>query len=229
MPLFGALFGWTIDDAGTASMACVLTGSAIALAGYRGTQRINVKVGLTYGLLGTGGAVVGSLAAFDVPNLAQHVGLSALLVTSGVLMLRKAQRLRHPATTVMQPAQMSARIRPAVAVVATGIGAVVGLFGISGGFLTVPALVTVAGLAVPEATATALLVVMVNSVTALSARSAHITHVETVVQLALATGIGALIGARLSKHVSAFGLAAAFGCLMLTIAAWELHMATLGA
>ena len=226
VPLFGAIFGWTIDDAGTASMACVLTGSAAALLGYRGANRVQVKVGVVYGVLGTVGAVGGSLAAFSVPNVIQHVGLAALLITSGLLMLRKARNLRRPAALLRETAHPAARVRPAVALVATGIGAVVGLFGISGGFLTVPALVAVARIAVPQATATALLVVMINSTTALSARATHITHVSTVLLLALATGIGALIGARLSKRASAFGLAAGFGSLMMLIAAWEIHQAT---
>lgn len=225
VPLFGALFGWTIDDAGTASMACVLTGSAVALAGHRGANRLRVRVGITYGVLGTAGAIAGSLAAFKVPNLVQHIGLSALLVTSGMLMLRKAHRLRSPGSAAARATGLDTGVRPAVAAVATGIGAVVGLFGISGGFLTVPALVAVAGLAVPEATATALLVVMINSTTALAARASHMTHLPTVAALAAATAAGALLGARYSRRVSAFGLAAGFGSLMLAIAVWELRMA----
>ena len=39
VPLFGAVFGWTIDHSGTASMACVLTGSAVAVATQSRTGR----------------------------------------------------------------------------------------------------------------------------------------------------------------------------------------------
>lgn len=229
VPLFGAIFGWSIDDSGTASMACMLTGSAAALWGFRHRNRVRVRVGVTYGLLGIVGAVVGSLAAFAVPNTVQHVGLAGLLIASGTLMLRKARRLRRPTDAVSPARHDHTRVRPAVALVATGIGAVVGLFGISGGFLTVPALVTVAGLAVPQATATALIVVMINATTALTARAGHVTHLGTVALLAVATGLGALLGARFSRRASAFGLALGFGTLMLLIAAWELHMAIGGA
>lgn len=225
VPLFGALFGWTIDDSGTASMACVLIGSGVAVATQRRTGRLRWQLGVIFGLLGAGGAVTGSLLAFHVPDLVQHVGLASLLVVSGTLMLRKARRLRAGGPPVPAATRTRMNVTPRVVVAASGIGFVVGMFGISGGFLTVPALVTLIGITVPEATATALIVVMINAVVALTARSNHIEHTDTVGLLAAATAAGAVLGAFLSRRMSAVALAAAFGGLMFCIAAWEVSAA----
>jgi uncharacterized membrane protein YfcA len=84
------------------------------------------------------------------------------------------------------------------------------------------------GLSVPEATATALVVVMINSFVAISARGRHIEHVAPTVVLAISTAIGAIAGVALSRRSGAVLLATAFGSLMLAIAAWELHMAISG-
>jgi len=228
VPLFGAIFGWSIDDSGTASMACVLTGSAIAVIAQRASGRVRWRVGVTYGVLGVVGAIAGSLLAFKVPDVFQHVGLAGLLIVSGVLMLRKASRLRRIGPTPVAVTEDLVRIDVRLIAAATGIGLVVGMFGISGGFLTVPALVTLVGLSVPEATATALVVVMINSFVAISARGRHIEHVAPTVVLAISTAIGAIAGVALSRRSSAVLLATAFGSLMLAIAAWELHMAISG-
>ena len=225
VPLFGALFGWSIDDSGTASMACVLAGSAVAVATQRRTGRLQWRLGISFGLLGFVGAAAGSRLAFHVPDLAQHLGLSTLLVVSGVLMLRKARRLRSG--TAVESADVTAdfRVTGPVILTATGIGLVVGMFGISGGFLTVPALVAVVGIAVPQATATALIVVMINSIVALAARAQHIEHTGTTLVLAAATAAGAVVGALLSRRASAIMLATGFGSLMIAIAVWELFAA----
>jgi len=225
VPMFGALFGWTIDDSGTASMACVLAGSAVAVATQRKTGLLQWRLGIGFGLLGFIGAAGGSRLAFHVPDLAQHLGLASLLVVSGVLMLRKAQRLRAGTALGGDPSKVGLRVSGSVILTATGIGLVVGMFGISGGFLTVPALVSVIGLAVPQATATALIVVMFNSIVALGARVQHIDHVGATVLLAAATAAGAVIGALLSRRTSALMLATSFGMLMLGIALWELSAA----
>lgn len=225
VPLFGALFGWSIDDSGTASMACMLTGSAVAVVTQRSTGRVRWRTGIAFGVLGFAGAVIGSRLAFSVPDLVQHSGLACLLVVSGFLMVRKARRLRGriSAPGLNESAELAFSVRTIG--VATAIGFVVGMFGISGGFLTVPALVTVVGVAVPEATATALIVVMINSVVALSARAGHVDHVNITAVLAGSTGLGAVIGALWSRRLSAATLAMAFGVLMYGIAAWEFHAA----
>ena len=222
VPLFGAVFGWSIDQSGTASMACVLTGSAIAVATQARTGRLRFKVGLVFGLIGTVSAVIGSLAAFAIPDVLQHAGLALLLIASGTLMLRKARKLRRDsATDVAAPHTDEIHVNLRVVVSASAIGFIVGVFGISGGFLAVPVLTSLIGLTVPEAAATALIVVMINSGAAISARAGHIEHAQTISVLAASTGAGAAVGALASRRVSPAFLAGAFGSLMLAISGWE--------
>ncbi|MEI7655519.1 MAG: sulfite exporter TauE/SafE family protein [Actinomycetes bacterium] len=222
VPLFGAVFSWSIDQSGTASMACVLTGSAMAVATQARTGRLRIKVGLVFGLIGTVSAVLGSLAAFAIPDVIQHGGLALLLITSGTLMLRKAGKLRRgSAIDAGSPHSDEIRVDLRVILSASAIGFIVGVFGISGGFLAVPVLTSLIGLTVPEAAATALIVVMINSAAAISARAGHVEHAGTISVLAGSTGAGAALGALASRRASAPFLAGAFGSLMLAISGWE--------
>lgn len=224
VPLFGAVFGWGIDQSGTASMACVLTGSAVAVATQARSGRLRLRIGVTFGLIGTMSAIIGSRAAFAIPDIAQHAGLAALLVVSALLMLRKAAALRASAAGDPLAPRVhadSVAITPRIAFSASIIGFIVGVFGISGGFLTVPVLTTLIGLSVTEAAATALVVVMINSIAAFAARTGTVQHLPTIGVLACATGLGAIAGALASRRTSALVLATAFGLLMLAIAGWE--------
>ena len=221
VPLFAAVFGWSIDQSGTASLVCVLIGSAVAVLTHVRTGRLRIRESVVFGLTGTAAAVIGSLTAFAIPDVIQHAVLASLLVVAGILMLAKARRLRHGVAGDVTAADGQRPIRLASVAAALGIGFIVGVIGISGGFLTVPAFTALLGMAVPQASASALIVVMMNSAAALAARASRIDTGQVIAILAGSTAIGAVIGARLARRTSPVMLASMFGSLMLAIAAWE--------
>ncbi len=105
---------------------------------------------------------------------------------------------------------------------ATAVGLVTGFFGVGGGFVAVPALMWGARLPVKMATATGLLVIVMNSVVALAARGpAYLAWPDTGV-LGGAAIIGALAGALGSRHVSSRTLKRSFGWFLLVIGAHEI-------
>jgi uncharacterized membrane protein YfcA len=57
-----------------------------------------------------------------------------------------------------------------VAIAGTFVGLLTGFFGVGGGFIIVPALVLALGFTMPEAVGTSLLVIAINSATALASR-----------------------------------------------------------
>ncbi|MEY5145374.1 MAG: hypothetical protein RL745_743 [Actinomycetota bacterium] len=222
VPLFAAVFGWSIDKSGTASLVCVFIGSAVAVATHLRTGRLRIRESVMFGLIGTAAAVAGSLAAFAIPDVIQHAVLASLLVTAGALMFSKARRLRRGDTSGdHSEAPRRLAFRTPIVLSALGIGFVVGVLGISGGFLTVPAFTALLGMTVPQASASALLVVMINTAAALAARAGRIEAGQLISVLAAATAIGAIAGARLARRTSAVMLAVLFGSLILAIAAWE--------
>ena len=104
---------------------------------------------------------------------------------------------------------------------ASVVGLVTGFFGVGGGFVAVPALMWGVGLPVRRATATGLLVIVMNSVVALVARGPDYLAWPESGLLAGAAIVGALLGAALSHRVPSRTLKRSFGWLLIVIGAHE--------
>ncbi|KAF0646355.1 hypothetical protein K701_29160 [Streptomyces fradiae ATCC 10745 = DSM 40063] len=102
-----------------------------------------------------------------------------------------------------------------------GVGALTGFLGVGGGFLTVPALVALAGVRMRTAVGTSLLVVTVNALAALLARAGTAAPVDWAVvgPFTGAAVLGALDGRRLAARLPAARLRMVFGYLLLAVAA----------
>ena len=83
-----------------------------------------------------------------------------------------------------------------------------------------PALVAALRVPVKRATATALVVIVVNSAVALVARHEHLVDLTTAVELAAITAVFAVVGALLSRRVPAWVLSSAFGVLLVLVAVY---------
>jgi uncharacterized membrane protein YfcA len=114
-----------------------------------------------------------------------------------------------------------------VVLLATGVGVLTGFFGVGGGFLVVPALVLALGIPLGEATATALVVIVVNALTALAARGGH--GVDWVATFWTGAGAvaGAGLGALLAHRISTGALRRAFGVMLVLVAVLVLTEARL--
>ncbi|MFE6505047.1 TSUP family transporter, partial [Kitasatospora sp. NPDC057738] len=106
-----------------------------------------------------------------------------------------------------------------------GLGAVTGLLGVGGGFLAVPALVSVLRLPMRKAVGTSLVVIVVNSVVSLGTR---LTVTDISVDPAVfgpfvgAAVLGAWDGKRLAAKLSGAALQRAFAVVLLAVAAFML-------
>jgi uncharacterized membrane protein YfcA len=121
-------------------------------------------------------------------------------------------------------AQAPAGARPdAVRAAATGagLGAITGLLGVGGGFLAVPALVSVLGFGMAEAVGTSLLVITANSLAALAPRLGAAGHLDwaVVAPFTAAAVLGAWDGKRLADRLSGRVLQTAFAVTLLGVAA----------
>jgi uncharacterized protein len=129
--------------------------------------------------------------------------------------------VRRPPPRAVFPARAASRVSLArVVIAATVVGLVTGFFGVGGGFVVVPALVLSLGLDIPAAAPTSLLVIAVNSASALLSRlGTHVTVDRTlVITFTAAAVVGAVAGSRVASRVRPERLSVAFAFLMIAIA-----------
>lgn len=222
VPLFVYLLDLPVDVATTMSLVVVAIGAAAGLVQHARAGRVDWRIGLGFGALGVVGAVVGSRLSVWVPERLLLFGFVLLLLAAAWSMLRPAGTTEDDEG----PARTAAPW-PTVLAVATAVGFTTGFFGVGGGFVVVPALVVAVRLPMRRATATGLLVIIVNSVVSLLARAGGVIDVGLTVELSLAAALAAIGGAMLSPRVAAGSLKRAFGVLILAAAAYTAwHTAT---
>lgn len=107
-----------------------------------------------------------------------------------------------------------------VALVATITGALTGFFGVGGGFAIVPALTLVLHLPIKRAASTSLLIMAITAVVALVARAQTSLSIDLGVigAFTVASMLGAVAGAPLTRKVSNQKLTASFAALLLAVA-----------
>lgn len=141
------------------------------------------------------------------------IGFSCVIIFAGLSMLGS------PLTTMTK--RMSWPVLIAISLL---IGSITGLFGIGGGFLVIPVLVLGFGAPQSIAAGTALLVIAINSMTALIGRHALIGDVSW--ELPLAMGISAVavaqIASRIKLPIADSQLRKVFAYFLFTVAAFSL-------
>jgi uncharacterized membrane protein YfcA len=131
-----------------------------------------------------------------------------------------------PAAAVTSPSgrrrPIGARRVALVVATATGVGLVTGFFGVGGGFVVVPALVLALGYDMPVAVGTSLLVIALNSATALAARAGqHVTLDWPLLGVFTAVAVlGSLVGGRVSSRANPDRLTIGFVVLLYAVAAY---------
>jgi uncharacterized membrane protein YfcA len=216
----------------TSSLLIVGIASLIALAPHARRGQVRFVQGLVFGALGTAGSFAGSALSSHVPAQVLLTAFAGLMLVVAVLMLRRSVRPTDSAEDHDPTAEPFLTLRPLtcvcprlakVVVTATAVGLLTGFFGVGGGFVLVPALVLALGFPMPVAVGTSLLVIAVNSATALAARvSVGGTHLDwrLIATFTAAAIIGSLLGGRLTSRVPHRLLTRAFAALLVGVAAF---------
>ena len=224
--------------ASSQSLVIVGAGAAAALVPHHRARRVDWKVGLTFGALGAAGAVVGARLAQYINPTILLAGLTVLLVGGAVTMLRSAlgEQTRAEANAVARVEMAGGAVAPSlgdpsdlathgsvggrvrIVALASSVGLVTGLLGVGAGFVVVPALVSAMKLPIKKATATALVVIVMNSAVAAAVRHGSQGSLGITVGLAVASATFAVIGALVSRRVPGWLLSAAFAGLMILVA-----------
>ncbi|MET7800445.1 TSUP family transporter [Streptomyces decoyicus] len=129
----------------------------------------------------------------------------------------------HPQPRPAHPLRSSGPARPTrpvrFAVTASAVGLLTGFFGVGGGFVVVPALTLVLGLEMPAAIGTSLLVILINSLTALGTRAGTgALDWPLLAGFAACAAVGSHLGNRLTTRLRPQTLTTAFACLVTVLA-----------
>jgi uncharacterized membrane protein YfcA len=214
VPALIYLLGFTPVAATTASLVIVAVTSATAMSAHARDGNVRWRTGLLFAAAGIGPAMLGGALAGRIPAAALT---AAFAVVAGAAALRML-RTRPRADTIVA-------VRPGRAAAAgAGLGVVTGVLGVGGGFLAVPALVSVLGMRMRNAVGTSLLVITVNSLAALATRAGTADGLDWAVvgPFAGAAILGAWDGKRLATKVSGHTLQRIFALVLLAVAAFML-------
>jgi uncharacterized membrane protein YfcA len=232
VPALVHLLGQEPGTATTSSLLIVGSTSLIALVPHARAGRVRVGQGLMFGALGTGGSYAGSLLASRVaPAVLLTAFAGLMLVVATVMLVRSlrggtggetADASREPVITLRPLTCACPRLLKLLAA-ATGVGLLTGFFGVGGGFVLVPALVLALSFPMPVAVGTSLLVIAVNSATALMARVSTVgadLDWPLIAGFTLAAVVGSLLGGRLVSRLKPAILTRAFAVLVLAVAVY---------
>jgi len=232
VPALVYLLGQDTQAATTGSLIIVGLTALAGMTAHHRAGRVRVAQGLVFGVLGIGGAYVGSLLSASVSPAALMSAFSVLMLVVAAMMLVRARRGRGslPVTDAGVTDGPILMFRPSFAcacpralkvlITASGVGLITGFFGVGGGFVVVPALVLALGFTMPVAVGTSLLVIAINSASALVARAGHGVDLDwTLIGVfTLAAVAGSLAGGRLATRVRPERLTAAFTVLLVAVA-----------
>ena len=242
VPILVFVAGMSVHDATTASLLVVGVAAAIGVWGHSRSGNVRLGTGLAFGAAGIAGSRAGTLLNHALSEQFLLLAFSALIVFVALRMYRSATPTTIDAVDLSSPGAAIGERRttttltatpqrtrldlspPALAklaVAATAVGFLTGLFGVGGGFAVVPALTLLLGFETKEAIGTSLVVISVNAMIALGMRSGDLGFDWAVVLPFLATvTTGVLIGTRIARRVEAARLTRGFAFMLAGVAAY---------
>lgn len=195
--------------------------------------RVQVHTGILFGLAGVGGSLAGTALNHRLDPDLLLLGFSLLIVVAAWRMLTgcptctqvgeqlelQAARPAGGGGAVALRHRVDPRTVIGVLLAGTGVGFLTGLFGVGGGFVIVPALTLVLKLNMPQAIGTSLLVIAVNSTTALLARlGSSSIEWEVAIPFTIAAVAGVVVGSHIADRLDAQRSLRWFAALLVGVA-----------
>jgi len=202
---------------GTTAAAIAAT-ALVNLVSYARAGLVRWRTSVVFAAAGVGGAFAGSRWSLHVDGGAMMLLLATIVAIVAVLMLLGTQTASAPA-----PAPVASSRGFATAGAGACVGGVAGFFGISGGFLSVPALHIIARVPMLEAVASSLVsVVVFGTTTAVNYAAAGKVDLPLAAALVAGGVVGGHGGMRVAKAIAVKGhaLRRVFSALLLLIAAY---------
>jgi hypothetical protein len=252
VPALVYVVGQGARAATTSSLFIVGISALIGSLGHARSGRVRWGVGVVFGLTGIAASFAGTAVNRLVDPNVLLLAFAGLVLVAAAGMFAKS-RASAPAKDRSLVAAGSSTAGPVPAEPATGadtrlpprrldlgragkvlaaglaVGFMTGFFGVGGGFVIVPALTLALGLGMPEAVATSLVVIAINSGAALLAR-AGTAHFDwaVIVPFTIAAVAGSLAGKTVADRLSAKALTRAFAVLLVAVAIYTATSSLVG-
>ena len=224
VPALVYVIGQDARAATTSSLFIVGITSVIAALGHARSGRVRWGVGVAFGVTGIAAGFAGTAVNRLMNPDVLLLGFAAVIVVAAVGMLANSgdETLPPEEGDALQPARRwrAGRIGR-IAGAGLLVGFMTGLFGVGGGFVIVPALTLALGMSMPQAVATSLVVISINSAGALLAR-AGTAHFDwaVIAPFTLAAVAGSLGGKVVADRLSGATLTRAFAVLLIAVAVY---------
>lgn len=232
VPVLVYVAGQSPQAATTTSLIVVGLAALLGMTEHRRAGRVRMQAGLMFGLAGIGGSLAGSALNRRLDPDVLLLAFSFLIAVAAWRMLTGCPSCtrvgaeaadRAAAGSTMVDVRLRADPRTVLKVLAAGtaVGFFTGLFGVGGGFVIVPALTLLLGFTMPAAVGTSLLIIAINSATALLARLGHggVDWAVTV-PFAVSALAGVLAGTRLADRLPAQAMLRWFAALLVAVAVY---------
>jgi len=191
LPILLYAVGMAPKPAIATSLLIVAGASFVAMLVHAHRGRVAWRIAGWFGAAST-------TTAYAAGRLAHGLSGSLLLAAfTGIMLLTGTAMLRRT------PSGASGHPRVArVLAAGAGVGTVTGLVGAGGGFLIVPALTLFAGLDMPRAVGTSLLIITLNSLAGFVGYLGHVDlSLNAAAVLTIAAAVGSLFGSALSGRI----------------------------
>jgi uncharacterized membrane protein YfcA len=210
------------------SLTVVGAASLMGAVGHWRAGRVDRTVGIPLGCVMVASAFAGAHVATYLSGEVQMAALAIVMLAAATMML-KPKRVRDPAKTAESLPEPSNRARgwfrqtARLAPVGIGVGLLTGAIGVGGGFLIVPTLVLWAGIEMPAAIGTSLVLITLNCAAGLVGYIGRVaipwsdTLLFTVITIA-----GALVGSAIVSGVPPRRLRQTFAVFLLCIGSFVL-------
>lgn len=169
VPALVYLFGFSALEATTASLVIVIAAAAVSARARAKARQIDYRRAAILWSIGLAGNAIGAIASKSASDFVLLIGISIIILSASTSMwIRSFQgeilsKERHP---IVLP------------IMGTLIGFIAGFFGVGGAFLVVPTLILAFGVSAHVAAGTGLIVMLLNSATALLIRYDTWSQVE---------------------------------------------------
>ncbi len=214
VPILVGILGVSPHFATSASLVIVAVNASSALVTYMRDRLVVYRTAVSLVVSGLLGTALGTFFNHQVDPRALTAAFAALMAGVALQLLwRERGRARE---TPIEPAPL-----PKLFAAGTLIGLTTGFFGVGGGFVVVPALLSL-GLSMRRAVPTSLLVIALNSLVALGMRLVGGAEVPFGYALPMIVGgvAGSTLALRLAPKLGNTGLTRTFALLVLVLAVY---------